>query len=57
MSAEANKHKVAEASSHENLREWVEQVQFSTAGYVLTQDKVWITRLAKLYETLAAARE
>ncbi len=48
---------VAEASSRENLRTWVEDVQTFTAAYVLTEDKAWITQLAKLYGTLAAARE
>lgn len=48
---------VAEASSHENLRTWVEGVQTFTTAYVLTQDRAWITHLVKLYQTLAAARE
>lgn len=45
---------VAEASSRENVRTWVEGVQTLTAAYVLTEDKAWITQLAKLYGTLAA---
>ena len=48
---------VAEASTRENLRTWVEGVQTFTAAYVLTEDEAWITQLAKLYETLVAARE
>jgi len=48
---------VGESSSRENLREWIEGVQTLTASYVLTGDKAWIPLLAKLYGTLAAARE
>jgi len=48
---------VAEGSNRENVRTWVEGVQTLTAAYVVTQDKAWITQLAKLYGTLAAARE
>ena len=48
---------VAEAPDQENVRTWLAGVQMCTGGFVLTEDKIWITRLASLYRNLAAARD
>jgi hypothetical protein len=48
---------VAESGSRANLQQWIEGVQSFAASYVLTGDKAWIPQLAKLYGSLAAARE